>query len=169
MKTIELNKREREAMQDNRLRAVLLALPKPDCPCCDGPQEDAEYKQMSNGSVTDGFNGYIPAPFAVGDEVALFHKDERGIGYYPWRELYKITEVRAVMVSGLGIYEIQSTGHDIEGLIAGFEIESEFATGDNPTGFTNAARYELKEIWNIENLNAPFETSWAWFIEWSVK
>lgn len=80
----------------------------------------------------------------------------------------EVTDVRVERVQDIGIYDIAAEGLDISGLVAGFEVESDYAPGDSPQDFVDAAREEFQELWDSINAKRGYgwdTNPWVWVVE----
>lgn len=81
----------------------------------------------------------------------------------------RVTSVCTKQVQDLSIYDI-SEFIDITGLLAGFEIESDYAPGDNPDDFVNVAREKFVQYWNSINTDYPWsDNPWILIVEYEAQ
>lgn len=82
------------------------------------------------------------------------------------RILLEVTDIRVERVQQIGIYDIQAEGLAIDGLIAGYEVELDYAPGDHPEDFREAAQDQFAELWDSINSKRGRRKRWL-REEWS--
>lgn len=89
------------------------------------------------------------------------------------RILLNVETVRAERLLDVGIYDVAAEGVDCSGLIEGFEVESDYAPGDDPEEFVDAAKDKFRELWDSINgkprkdgVDISWSANpWVWVVE----
>lgn len=99
----------------------------------------------------------------------LFNNGKTGFGIWRpsihmprWaaRIFLRVTELRVERLQELSsIYDVEAEGIDVAGLIEGFEIESDYAEGDEPDDFRQAAVERFAKDWDTIYPKYPWKNN----------
>ena len=85
------------------------------------------------------------------------------------RLILEVKSIRVERVQRIGIYDIRAEGLDVEGYIAGYEVEhGNPAPGDDYLQFYDAARENFQELWDSINAKRGYswsENPWCWVLD----
>lgn len=88
------------------------------------------------------------------------------------RLILEVKAVRVERVQHIGIYDIRDEGLDVEGFIAGWEVEhGNPAPGDDCVQFYDAARDDFRILWDSINGKRGYgwaENPWVFVVEFEV-